>query len=267
MSMSTRPMTPPEMPAVGLSCCAAERERSLSMSEPPTCTAVRTRRVTKPRPRPNMNSATSVVRSGTQLRFIAGGLGTSGIMKQESQMMMAPLTSFGTCMSWMPGASRIKPVRRVATSQNTTTLTKIFMARSGRKRSGLGHHDFEQRAELLQDPRRHQPEGERAAEQLGHEGKGLFLDRRDRLQDTDGRADDERGHDDGRGDHQAGSQAKFDDLVNGIHKSDRLLKALHDGVDDEGPAVHEDEDNDLERQRDDRRRQHHHTHGHEDGGD
>src|SRR5690606_9076580 len=43
-------------------------------------------------------------------------------------------------------------------------------------------------------------------------------------------------------------------------------KAGGQGTYDQGPAVDQYEQHDLERQRDDQRRQHHHTHGHEHAG-
>jgi hypothetical protein len=44
-------------------------------------------------------------------------------------------------------------------------------------------------------------------------------------------------------------------------------EALHERARDEAPAVHQHEEDQLERQRDDHGRQHHHAHGHEHRGD
>src|SRR5258708_11353685 len=46
-----------------------------------------------------------------------------------------------------------------------------------------------------------------------------------------------------------------------------MEEALHDGADDQMPSVHEDEEQDLERERDQERRQDHHPHREEGGRD
>ena len=103
--------------------------------------------------------------------------------------------------------------------------------------------------ERAQEPGREEQGESGEREELRDEGERLLLHRSDRLDEAHHEADDQRETEERRDDVEREDDGGFEEIDGevGIHGG-LGGEALDEGADDEVPAIHEDEEEELERQ-------------------
>src|SRR5450830_1294002 len=125
--------------------------------------------------------------------------------------------------------------------------------------------------ELLHQPRPGDNQGDQHHQHARQEAQGLFVDLGGGLEYRHNQAH-HQARDHQHRDHQGGQPEGITEYVDCDFRSHCISLALDtaktagQSTDDQGPAIHQHEQHDLERQGNNQRRQHHHPHGHQHTG-